>query len=60
MSTVNIVLMMVLSAIIGFAAGNVWGQAKMKAIFNDLLNKLTNGLKTAAGLMTKEEDKDHE
>lgn len=60
MSTVNIVLMMILSVFIGFAMGNVWGQAKMKALFKNLLDKLSEGLKNAAGLTTKGEDKDHE
>ena len=58
MNTVNIVLMVILSAIIGFAAGNVFGQTKMKMIFNDILNKLTEGMKAVAN--RKEEAKDHE
>ena len=33
---------------IGFSAGNAWGQAKVKAAFNDLLGKITDGMKTAA------------
>ena len=45
MSTVNIVLMIVLSAIIGFAMGSAYGQAKMKLIFNQMLDKLTLHLK---------------
>ena len=56
MNTVNIVLMIVLAVMIGFAMGNVYGQQKMKMIFNDLLNKLTNGMKVIAGTEEKGED----
>lgn len=57
MDTVNLVLMMVLCAMIGFAIGNAWGKATMKHMFSELLNKLTEGLKLAAG---KTPDKDKE
>ena len=48
MGTVNIVLMCVLFAMIGFAIGNAYGKAVMKKTFSDLLQKLTEGLKLAA------------
>lgn len=55
MNTLNLVLMIVLSAMIGFAMGNVYGQQKMKIIFNSLLDKLANGLKNI-GINQKGED----
>lgn len=60
MSTVNIVLMVVLAAIIGFAMGNTYGQAKMKVLFTDLLNKLTDNMKAVAGKERKKEEGAHE
>ena len=48
MDTVNIVLMIVLAAMIGFAIGNVWGKETMKRTFTELISKLTDGLKLAA------------
>lgn len=57
MDTVNLVLMIVLSAMIGFGIGNAWGKATMKHLFSELLNKLTEGLKLAAG---KGSDKEKE
>jgi hypothetical protein len=48
--------MIVLAVMIGFSMGNVYGQQKMKMIFNDLLNKLTNGMKVIAGTDEKGED----
>jgi hypothetical protein len=50
-------LMIILAVMIGFAMGNVYGQQKMKMIFNDLLNKLTNGMKVIAGTDEKGEKK---
>ena len=56
MSTVNLILMVVLSVMIGFAIGNVWGKETMKRIFSDLLQKLTEGLKVAASEQKKKEE----
>ena len=60
MSTVNLVLMIILATTIGFAMGNVYGQAKMKAIFNDLLNKLTENLQAVAQSAKKGDKTAHE
>lgn len=49
MDNVNQILMMVLCVMIGFGIGNAWGKATMKHLFSELLNKLTEGLKLAAG-----------
>ena len=57
MDTVNLVLMIILSAMIGFGIGNAWGKATMKHLFSELLSKMTEGLKLAAG---KVPDKDKE
>ena len=57
LNTVNIVLMVVLAAIIGFAIGNSYGQAKMKMIFNNLLDKLTKNMKAIVDPDTKGETK---
>ena len=57
MDTANLVLMIILSAMIGFAIGNAWGKAAMKHLFSELLNKMTESLKLAAG---KVPDKDKE
>ena len=48
MSTPNIILMIALSVMIGFAIGNVWGKETMKKLFSEILNKLTDGIKAAA------------
>lgn len=58
MNTVNIVLLTILATMIDFAMGNVFGQTKMKMLFNDLLTKMTEGLKSAASSLTKKEDSD--
>ena len=57
MNTVNIVLMVVLAAMIGFAIGNVWGKETMRRIMQGLINQIIDGLKTAAGMNVKHEDK---
>lgn len=57
MSTVNLVLMIVLSAMIGFAIGNAYGQARMKLIVNNLLEKMTAGLKNIAENAKREDQK---
>lgn len=49
MSTVNIVLMTVLAAMIGFGIGNAYGQQKMKIILNDLIKKFMDGLGVKKG-----------
>lgn len=56
MNTVNIVLMVILAAMIGFAIGNVWGQAKVKSLFSNLLDQLTKGLKAAASSNESKKD----
>ncbi len=56
MNTANIVLMVILSVMIGFAIGNVWGKETMKRTIADLLNKLTEGLKLAAGTEQKKKE----
>lgn len=48
MDTVNIVLMIVLSVMIGFAIGNVWGRESMKRTMSGLLEQLTKGISAAA------------
>ena len=48
MTTVNLVLTILLSAMIGFAIGNVWGKETMKRTFSELLNKLTEQFRMAA------------
>jgi hypothetical protein len=40
------VLLAILTTIIGFSIGNVYGQQKMKMILSDLITKMTDGLKT--------------
>ena len=57
MNTPNIVLMCILCVIIGFAIGNVWGKEVMKRTFSELLNKLTEGMKLAAGATMKDPNK---
>jgi len=47
MNEVNTVLMMILCAMIGFAIGNVYGQNKIKMLIQDLLTRMTNGLKSS-------------
>lgn len=46
MNTLNQVLTIILSAILGFAIGNAYGQTKMKMILNDLIDKVTKGLRS--------------
>ncbi len=48
MNSINLALMIILSAIIGFAIGNVWGKESMKRTISSLLNDLTKGLKLYA------------
>ena len=48
MNTINMVLMIILSVMIGFAIGNIWGKETMKRTFAELISKLTEGLKIAA------------
>ena len=47
MDTVNIVLMVILASIIGFAIGNVWGKESMRRTLSGLLAQLTDGMKKA-------------
>lgn len=56
MNTVNLVLTIVLSSILGFLIGSAYGQAKMKVIFTDMIDKMTNGLKSLNGKHTNKED----
>lgn len=49
MNTANIVLLAVLCAIIGFNAGNAYGQQKMKIIVGDIIKRLTEGLTKTKG-----------
>ena len=46
LSTLNLVLTIVLTAMIGFAIGNAYGQTKMKMILNDLIKKMTDGIRS--------------
>ena len=55
LSTPNLVLSIILAAIIGFAIGNAYGQARMKLIVNNLLEKMTAGLKNIAENVKKED-----
>lgn len=48
MNTVNIVLMIVLSAMIGFAIGNSWGRYAMKQMINNLLTQFIGNAQKAA------------
>lgn len=48
MNTVNIVLMMILCAMIGFALGNIWGKEVMKKTLSGLLKQLIEGMKSAS------------
>ena len=48
MNTVNIILMVLLSAMIGFAIGNICGKETMKRIFTKLLDDLMKGMKAAS------------
>lgn len=57
MSTVNIVLMVILSAFIGFAIGNAWGKETMKRTLSNFITQITEGLKTAAGSKQNDADK---
>lgn len=45
MDTLNLILLMILSAIFGFAMGNVYGQQKMRMMLSDLLNQLTDHIR---------------
>lgn len=49
MDTVNMILMMVLCAMIGFAIGNVCGKESMKRIFSTLLDQMLKGIQSAGG-----------
>lgn len=53
MDTINIVLMIVLSAIIGFAAGNAWGKETMRRLYISFIDHITDGMKAT---MKKKED----
>lgn len=57
MNTVNIVLMIVLTAIISFSAGNAYGQQKMRMIVSGMLDKAM-GLIRKAGENTTGGQKD--
>ena len=57
MNTVNIILMVILAAMIGFAIGNVWGKEVMRRIMQGLINQVIDGLKMAAEANVKHEDK---
>ena len=48
MDTLNIVLMMVLCAMIGFAIGNVYGRETMKKTFQSVIDNIMKGLNGAA------------
>ena len=56
MSTVNIILMAVLCAMIGFAIGNVYGRESMKKTVATLFDSLTKGLKNASEQAKKKEE----
>ncbi len=45
MDTVNIVLMILLSAMIGFAIGNAWGKETMKRVMTGLLDQMIRGVR---------------
>lgn len=53
MDTLNIVLMMVLCVMIGFAIGNIYGKEAMKKTFQSVIDNIVKGLK---GATTKKED----
>lgn len=53
MDTLNIVLMMVLCVMIGFAIGNIYGKETMKKTFQSVIDNIVKGLK---GATTKKED----
>lgn len=53
MDTLNIVLMMILSVMIGFAIGNVYGKETAKKLFQTVIDNIMKGLASAA--MKKEE-----
>jgi len=48
LDTVNIVLMVVLSAMIGFAIGNSWGRYAMKQMIINLLTQFIGKAQKAA------------
>ena len=52
MNQVNVILMMILCTMIGFAIGNVYGQNKIKMLIQDLITKMGNALKTEAAKKT--------
>ena len=54
MNTVNLVLMIILSVMIGFAIGNVWGKETMKRLFSETLNKMIEGLKASQSIKKEE------
>lgn len=54
MNTANIFLMVILSAMIGFAIGNIWGKETMKRTMQELLNQIISGMKTVSN---KKEEK---
>ena len=56
MSTVNIVLMAILCAMIGFAIGNIYGRESMKKTVASLFDSLTKGLKVAAEQAKQKEE----
>lgn len=47
MNTINIVLMVILAAMIGFGIGNVWGKEVMKRTLQSLLEQMITGMKNA-------------
>jgi hypothetical protein len=53
MDTLNIVLMMILSVMIGFAIGNVYGKETAKKMFQTLIDSIAKHL--GSEIMKKEE-----
>lgn len=53
MNTINLVLMCILCAMIGFAIGNVWGKETMKRTLSELLQKMIDGLNRATSSVEK-------
>lgn len=48
LSTVNIVLMMILSVMIGFGIGNIYGKEMMKKTLSDMIKTFIASIEKAA------------
>lgn len=56
MSTANIVLLAILSAILGFAIGNVYGKESIKRTIAIMLTQLTENLKKLSDISEKQKE----